>query len=180
MPRIAITGGIAEGKSTVAGYLRELGYVVDSSDRVAREVYERPDVQIEIAELLGLSAPVPRETVRAAISDDRIRRALNRITHPRILAAHRESSAAVIEVPLLIEACLQSLFDRVWVVTCGEQEQLRRLTARLGSEEEAAGMIRTQLTSRAKIPFGDRIVRTNRPESTVKRFVTEAAAADLR
>jgi dephospho-CoA kinase len=180
MPRIAITGGIAEGKSTVAGYLRELGYEVESTDRIARQVFEGADVQREIAEMIGATAPVSPEIVREALQDDVLRRELNALTHPRILRLMEASAAPVFEVPLLIEACLQERFDRIWVVTCGEAEQLRRLVERLNSERAAKAMIGTQLASRAKIPFADRLVRTNQPEITVKRFVTDAAALDLR
>lgn len=181
MARIAITGGIAEGKSTVAGYVRDLGFMVESSDRVAREVFNSAEVQSSLAALLNLEPPVSPEDMRQALrGNDEIRRTLNRLTHPRIVDVLSASPAQVIEVPLLIETCLQGVFDRVWVVTCGPEEQLRRLIERLGDEESARSLIRTQLTSDAKLAFADRVLRTNQPESTVKRFVSEAATTDLR
>lgn len=178
MTRIAITGGVAEGKSTVLRYLQELGYAVESSDRIARQIFLSDEIQAELASLLGVATPVLPEQIRVGMQDDAIRRGLNALTHPRILAALDSSDAAFFEVPLLIEACLQERFGRVWVVTCGRDEQIRRLTERIGASA-AEALIGTQLATRAKIPFGDRIVRTNQPESTVKRFVTEAAQLDL-
>jgi dephospho-CoA kinase len=180
MALIAVTGGIAEGKSTVIGYLRALGVETESSDRLARAVFDSPPVQGQLASLLAISAPVSREAVRGAIRVDAVRRKINQIMHPQIVDLIAASPAKVIEIPLLIEASMQGLFDRVWVVTCGEAEQLRRLSDRLGSADEAQALIRTQLTSHAKLPFADRVVRTNQAESSVKRFVTEAAMADLR
>jgi dephospho-CoA kinase len=178
--RIAITGGVAEGKSTVLAYLRDLGHLVESSDRISRKVFESPGIQAGIADILKVSVPINPETLRERLSDGTIRRAVNALMHPPIVAAITAMPFDFIEVPLLIEACLQGHFDRVWVVTCGPEEQLRRLTARLGSEPAAVALIGTQLTSRAKIPFADSIIRTNREESSVKRCVSLAAQRDLR
>ncbi|HVT13422.1 MAG TPA: dephospho-CoA kinase [Fimbriimonadaceae bacterium] len=175
-----MTGGIAEGKSTVLGYLSEMGYPIESADRIAREVFSSEPVQRQIAELLGFAPPVSSEDLRSKLRDPSLRRAVNTITHPRILEGLRSSHATFFEIPLLIETCLQGTFDRVWVVTCGMEEQRRRLAERLGSEAAAESMIGTQLTSRIKIPFGDRVIRTNQAELSVKRFVTLAALRDLR
>lgn len=79
------------------------------------------------------------------------------------------------EIPLLIEACLQGGFDRVWVVTCGADEQRRRLVERLGGEAGAEALLGSQLPTRAKIPFADVVIRTNQPEWSVKRDVALAA-----
>jgi len=177
--RIAITGGIAEGKSTVLGYLENMGFGVESADRLARETFLMPETQAELAGLLGIDPPVSPETLRARLEDDEIRRRVNECTHPKILAALRSSVARIIEVPLLVETCLLGEFDRVWVVTCGREAQLARLTARVG-EVEARRLVRTQLTSRVKIPFADRVFRTNEPESTVQRSVSLAVQRDLR
>jgi dephospho-CoA kinase len=178
--RIAITGGVAEGKSTVLGYLSDLGYSVESSDRLGRTVFEAADNQRAISEILGIPPPIEPDQLRAKLSDPSIRRAVNALMHPQILAALSVAECDFIEVPLLIEACLQGHFERIWVVTCGPGEQLKRLSARLGGEPAARALIGTQLTSRAKIAFADSIIRTNREESSVKRCVSMAAQRDLR
>lgn len=174
--RVAITGGVAEGKSTVLSYLHDLGWATDSADTIAADVLTSPDVQAELTEEFSLKAPATAETLRPLVfRDPAKRRILNKITHPRILAKMRESTADFMEVPLLIESCLQGEFDKVWVVTCGPEEQLRRLTERLQSEEKARAIIASQLPTRVKIPFADLVVRTNQPPEDVFRFVTEAA-----
>lgn len=180
MRRIAITGGIAEGKSTVVGYLADLGYSVESSDRIAREVFETEPVQRILADLTGESPPFSRDSLRERLNSVDFRRTLNAVMHPLILEGLRLTRAQVIEVPLLLETCMQSEFDCIWIVTCGAEEQVRRLCARLGDERSAEALIRTQLATRAKIPFADRLVRTNCEESTVQRFVSTAAHHDLR
>jgi dephospho-CoA kinase len=176
--RIAISGGIAEGKSTVLGYIRDLGMDVVSSDEIAREVLASAEVQAEIADLLGISGPPSREALRERIAvDPAARRALNKITHGRIVQAILEHPAPFVEVPLLIEACLYGMFDRVWIVTCGAEEQLARLEKRYGSVERAREIVSTQMPTEAKLAFADEIVRTNRPPSNVCEDVAGLVAA---
>jgi dephospho-CoA kinase len=173
--RVAITGGIAEGKSTVLGYLRDLGHSTASADEIARTVLGAEAVNRRIADLAGLPWPLDRVALRSALaSDAQLRRAVNAVTHPLILAALRATDAEFFEVPLLIETCLQGEFDEVWVVTCGLAEQLRRLAARDPSEGVSASLRDVQLPTRAKTPFSDRIIRTNAAPESVRRLVSEA------
>ncbi len=65
-----MTGGIAEGKSTVLGYLRTLGYSTASMDHIARDVYGEPEVQRNLANLLGYGSPVDRDVLRTRIAED--------------------------------------------------------------------------------------------------------------
>lgn len=181
--KIGITGGIAEGKSTVLAYCREAGYPVCSMDDLARSMFGNRDIQAGLAILFRKTAEhLDRDDVRRAIADNpKLRRGLNRLMHPRLLAALRASDAMIIEVPLLIETCLMSEFGRIWVVTCGPEEQRRRLAERMG-EEQAEHLLRMQLPTLAKTPFADAIIRTNEPEEAVMRNVlgllkSEAAAS---
>lgn len=175
--RLAVTGGIAEGKSTVLAHLREAGYETESADEIAREVFAGPEVQAFLGERLGSAAP---DLVRTAItSTSEFRRSMNAIAHPLILERLESSPAQVFEVPLLIEACLHFRFDRVWVVTCGPEEQATRLAKRFGDAATARAMLATQLPTAAKIPFADRVVRTNADKESVRRYVFEAVKYDL-
>jgi dephospho-CoA kinase len=174
--KAALTGGVAEGKTTVLRMLSEAGLKTGSADEVARDVFEDPFTQGLIEERLGLPGPLDRARLRALIaSDPDKRRALNEVVHPEIFARLLEAGADVVEVPLLIETCLQSSFRRVWVVTCGRQEQVRRLTERLGDERRAEDMVSSQLPTPVKCAFADRIVRTDRPLGDVYREAEELA-----
>ncbi len=180
MRRIAVTGGIAEGKSTVLSYIADAGVPTVSTDELSREVWKTPEVQSAVAASLGVEPPVRREVALQALAvDSDIRRQINRITHARILDRMLRRSEPVVEVPLLIEACLQPLFDRVWVVTCGPEEQFRRLVERLGAEESASRLIASQLPSEAKCAFADRVVRTNLDKRRVHAYVSEAIFLDI-
>lgn len=180
MPRIAITGGVGEGKSTVLRYIHEMGISTVSSDVVARHVFNSSAVQEQISKETGIPIPILPEHLRDIFpKKPKLRRTLNQIMHPLIRTELLNSSAVVAEVPLLIEACMIGDFDRIWVVTCGPEEQLKRVTARLGSEDAATRLIQTQLSSRAKLPFADVIIRTNCPEEAVKQYITDVIRSEL-
>lgn len=173
--RIAITGGIAEGKSTVMSYLRDLGHETGSADEVARDVFTSESVQEQLSRILGSRGPVEPQELRVRIAADKdIRRQVNRIMHPEILRRLMSSTASFVEVPLLFEAAMHPLFDRVWMVTCGERLQLERLAIRLGNMQVAKQMISTQLSSQVKAAFADQIIRTNESEQSVKELVRSA------
>jgi dephospho-CoA kinase len=175
--RVAITGGIAEGKSTVLGYLRDGGYPTFSSDVIAREIFEDPEVNALLARAAALPPPVGREALREAIlRDPSVRRSVNRIMHPRVGAAQRAHPRGFFEVPLLVEACLQGEFDRVWVVTCGAIEQRRRLRERLGEEAVVEGLLAAQLPTEVKVAFADLVLRTNEPPDRVRCVALDAAS----
>ena len=174
--RVALTGGIAEGKTTVLRMLAEFGMRTASSDDVAREVFDEPETRAEIGQKLNLVGRIDRESLAAVIaSDPSKRRALNEVMHPEILSRLVSLDADVVEVPLLVETCLQSMFGRVWVVTCGGQEQQRRLAERLGDPVLARSLIAAQLPTEVKCAFADRIVRTDRPFASVIQEAEELA-----
>ncbi|HRF60118.1 MAG TPA: dephospho-CoA kinase [Fimbriimonadaceae bacterium] len=176
---IALTGGIAEGKSTVLGFASDRGVRTASADSVVAELWTQTEFRTEVAEALGLAGPADKASVRARVTaDPSARLSLNRLTHRRVMEALLGSEAELIEIPLLIETVAHPLFHRVWVVTCGASEQERRLRDRLGDAASVAGFLATQLPTRAKLAFADRILRTDTSfshvlDSTVEALVEE-------
>jgi dephospho-CoA kinase len=178
--KLALTGGVAEGKTTVASYVREAGFSVVSADEIARGVFLEDAVQDRLAEWIGAAPPISPETLRAAIfAETALRRKVNALMHPRILELMLASDAVAVEAPLLFETCIHRHFERIWVVTCGPEEQLRRLTLRLGSEAAAKQIVKAQLPTRVKCAFADRIIRTNAPMDTVRSYVLDSIGQDL-
>ncbi|CAN5492257.1 dephospho-CoA kinase [soil metagenome] len=171
--RIAVTGGIAEGKSTILSYIADLGIQVESADAIAREVMQSPHVQLAIASILNSQPPFDRDLLRMKLAESPdFRKKLNSITHPIIQERISKSEAQFFEIPLLFEACMQSQFDAVWVVTCGVDEQRRRLLKRYADLAQVEHLLRIQLPSRAKTPFSDVVIRTNEAEDRVRQLVT--------
>jgi len=131
--RIAVTGGIASGKSTILKMLRERGIFTLSADALAQDVLWDESVQDQLMSRFETKEPVSGVVLKSLLVDgDENRRAINRIMHPAIVAEIEASSATAIEVPLLLETCLQASFDAIWVAKCSKEVQLSRLRARYG------------------------------------------------
>lgn len=177
MPLLAVTGGLAEGKSTVLADLDRLGVTTASADAIVAGLLKDPGLRARAWEAAGLGAEAGSDELRLAVwSDAAARRRVNLVLHGPVLEALRREPAQAVEVPLLVEACLPDEFTWVWVVTCGPEEQQRRLARRWGSAE-AAMALAAQLPTRAKAPFADAVLRTNLPQATVSTHVADLAAA---
>ena len=169
---VAITGGIASGKSTVTKKLAEgLGATVFDSDLEARRlVDEDAEVRRELVAAFGASVVsaegrVDRPALRKIVFDDEARRRdLEGILHPRIRAAWRKrveehlhsapNAPLVIDIPLLYETGAEVLLDRVVVVGCRFETQLRRLTEIRHLDEAVARKIIA-----SQFPLADKISR---------------------
>jgi dephospho-CoA kinase len=167
--RVGLTGGIASGKSTVAKFFAALGVPILDSDQVARDVVEPGQPPLErLVERFGpgiltpdghLDRPALREIV---FSDPKARADLEALTHPAIGAALEAQSAAaggpyqILVIPLLVEKNLSSHVDRVLVVDCAEELQIRRLRERDGSTAE-----QVQAILRAQAPRALRLKAAN-------------------
>jgi dephospho-CoA kinase len=160
--RVGLTGGIASGKSTVAKFFAALGVPIIDTDQVAREVVEPGQPPLErLVERFGRAILTPdghldRPKLREIVfSDPKARADLEALTHPAIGTAVQAWSAAaggpyqILIIPLLVEKGLVSQVDRVLVVDCDEELQIRRLQARDSSTVEQARAILNAQTSRA-------------------------------
>ncbi|MGO1321034.1 MAG: dephospho-CoA kinase [Galactobacter sp.] len=144
-PRIGLTGGIASGKSTVAGLLQEHGAVIIDADRIVRELQEpgQPGL-IAIVEAFGQDmltedGRLDRPKLGALIfSDDSARERLNAIVHPLVraeaarLQTHAGESLVIEDIPLLVETGQADAFERVIVVQAPYAERVRRMVADRG------------------------------------------------
>jgi dephospho-CoA kinase len=170
--RIAITGGIAEGKTTVLRMFEALGGQTVSSDSIVAHLL-RPGTDLwqqliqEFGDtILTETGELNRERLAAlAFGETQARRRLNRLLHPAVVEAIAErardaSTPLFVEVPLLIEVCYQGWFDRIVVVHATPALQRQRLLARGVPNDRVRQLLRAQLPTRAKLPFADWIVRT--------------------
>jgi dephospho-CoA kinase len=162
MPLIALTGGIASGKSTVARRLAELGAVVVDADVLAREVVEPGEPALDqIRETFGEAVlredgSLDRPALgRIVFADPERRHLLNGIVHPAVLARsqalfraalERDPAAVVIyDVPLL-DARGVAEFDRVVVADAPAEVRVERLVRLRGmTEEDARARVAAQL-----------------------------------
>jgi dephospho-CoA kinase len=172
MLRVGLTGGIASGKSTVASLFAERGATVLDTDQIAREVVEpgRPTLGALVNALgggiLDADGRLDRTLLRRRLfADAQDRREIEAILHPAILAElERQARAApgpyqVFVIPLLVENRLESLVDRVLVVDCPEEHQVRRLMARDGeTREDALRILDTQVSREQRLAAADDVI----------------------
>ena len=176
--RIALTGGIATGKSFVREYLERLGVPTLDSDRVARDAVAPgtagfTDVVGRFGtDVLDGHGSLDRPTLaRVVFSDAAARRDLEAIVHPVVRRATDQWFAsldparhplAIADIPLLYEVDRASDFDAVIVAACDPTTQLRRVRLRDGlSEAEARQRIAAQLPIEDKAARADYVIRTD-------------------
>lgn len=154
------------------GFIREFGGSIVSADDIAREILADDLIRREISQIAGLAGPYDPADLRVKmILDPDVRRKVNAFLHPFIWQRLRNSPANFFEIPLLFETCLQSAYDRVWVVSCGREQQWKRLHQRYGENEFTQGILDMQLRTEVKVAFADQIIRTNSSLEAVRLVV---------
>ena len=177
MIRAALTGGIATGKSYCLGRFASLGVPVIDADQLARDVVAPGTAGLRaVAERFGSHLIKPDGTLdRAALgglvfSDRGARAALEAIIHPEVRRRIREWFAqlphdtrlAIADIPLLFETGQEHDFDRVIVCVCDPIEQVRRVMARDGlNEDEARKRLAAQWPIEEKAARAHDVIRTD-------------------
>ena len=169
--KIALTGGIACGKSSVSQIFKEMGVPIIDLDVIAREVVE-PNTQglTELVSnfgdgILNADKTLNRQSLRQQLFDHPSKQQLiEEILHPKILERMQRdienlnTQLVIVEVPLLVEQNLSHLFDRAIVVDCSEQNQLKRLLQRENIDEDLAKtMISAQASREQRLELGEKI-----------------------
>jgi dephospho-CoA kinase len=192
--RVGLTGGIASGKSRVMGRLAVAGFGVIDLDRLAQELMEPGQVafdEVVAAFGRGILAPaggIDRRALGALVfQDPEARRRLDAIVHPRVREEESRRAAAlagagvvVTEAALLVEAGMHLRFDRLVVVHCAPETQLRRLRERDGlGADDARRRLEAQMPIGEKRRFAHLEVDTEgAPEDT--DALADALAVALR
>jgi len=162
--RIGLTGGIGSGKSTVAAMLAALGAAVVDADAISRASTAAGGMAIEpVRQAFGDDFITPagaldRDRMRAVVfSDVSAKARLEAIIHPLVRAeidrrvAACTADAIVLDLPLLVEsAAWRERCDRVWVVDCAPETQIRRVMARNGWPRDQVLAVLAQQANRAQ------------------------------
>lgn len=175
MLRIGLTGGIASGKSTVASLFAREGATVIDTDRIARDVVEpgTPALAALVNALGGGILDGEGRLDRAGLrrrlfADDVTRRTVESILHPAILSG-LESEAArasgpylILVIPLLVDGRHEGLVDRVLVVDCAEETQIRRLMERDGETRASAlRALEAQVSRERRLAAADDVIEND-------------------
>ncbi|MFQ6321304.1 dephospho-CoA kinase [Bacillus halotolerans] len=172
---IGLTGGIASGKSTVANMLIDKGITVIDADIIAKQAVEigmpayRQIIDEFGEDILLENGDIDRRKLGALVfTNEQKRLALNSIVHPAVreeMLKRRDESIAnqetfvVLDIPLLFESKLESLVDKIIVVSVTKEIQLERLTKRNQlTVEEALSRIRSQMPLEEKVSRADNVI----------------------
>jgi dephospho-CoA kinase len=171
--RVALTGGIASGKTTVANLFAELGIPLIDTDVIAREVVEpgQPALAQVVAtfgpDVLDTDGRLDRRRMRERIfADPTAKQRLEAILHPAIRAEMERQSREVdgpyqvLVIPLLTEGKRRDHMDRVLLVDVPEELQIQRLMMRDGvTHEQARASLNAQATRADRLAMADDVVR---------------------
>ena len=176
MFRVGLTGGIASGKTTVSRLFEKLGVPIVDTDVISRKLLDPGEAAYEQVvshfseKILGPDGAIDRPGLRALVfSDSQQKVWLEQTLHPLIYRRSQEAMAActdteyvLLVVPLLFETGFQSLVDRVLVVDCPREQQIRRLMRRDSIDEQLAiKMLEQQMDGIERASRGDDVIENN-------------------
>ena len=189
MIRLALTGSIGMGKSTVAKIFERAGIPVFDADAVVR------DLQANDPELIGAIGERFGGTVREGVLDrDKLSQrvlgypdellALEAIVHPQVQAvrehfieANRNAPALLFDIPLLFETGGSEAFDKVLVVSASPEIQRQRVLARPGmTPARFDAILARQMPDEEKRLRADFVIDTGVDLSTTERQVGDILA----
>jgi len=194
---VGLTGGIVSGKSTVAKMFKQLGAQIIDADKIARSIVQPGEKAWQsIVENFGRGILSDnqelnrKELARIVFADKEKLETLNRITHPEITAIIKDKiermrrknitkeSICIVEAPLLFEAHLEEMMDKIIVVYLNREEQIRRLLLRNNlTQQEAIDRIESQMPLEEKVQRADYIIDNctsiNQTKKQVKQVWSE-------
>ena len=186
MKVIGLTGSFGTGKTFVASIFKTLGAKVIDADRIAHKVIRkgRPEYA-QIIKLFGRDILDKRGEIdrgklgRIVFSDAALLKKLVKIVHPpvikyieRAVRSAGKEDTVVIDAPLLIEARLGKLIDRLIVVKCSKRRQIARCQEKFClQKKEILRRIESQIPLKRKIKMADFVIDNNQTRSNTKRQV---------
>ncbi len=178
MLSVALTGGIASGKTAVSDAFSALGVPVIDADILSRQAVEPGSSGLNQIQsrfgnhVIAADGSLDRKQLREIVfSDDTARKELEAIVHPEVrrltlesLARHREAQApyCIVVIPLLVETNQQTKYDHVVVVDVSVETQIQRVTERDGSSaEQARNILASQATREERLAVADDVIVNN-------------------
>jgi len=163
---IGITGSFGSGKTTVAKMFSKYGFKIINVDRLYHNIYSKDNLlKNKIKKEFGT---IDRNKLKKIVfKDSKKLIKLNNITHPIIIKEIRSiikkfnkiNKKIIIDIPLLFEAKLQKMFDKIIVVKCKEKEQIKRtLKKKKYSKKEIEQIVKSQMPLKKKVEKADFVI----------------------
>lgn len=177
--QVALTGGIASGKTYCLQKFASLGVPTIDADNLSREAVEPGTLGFDAVmarwgeSVLGPDGAIDRGALaRVIFKDARARHELERIVHPFVYEAidkwfdrwrdEEDVRVAIADIPLVFETKHEKKFDRIVVAACRPDQQIARLRARSGlSEDDARLRLAAQLPLEEKAKRADYAIDTS-------------------
>jgi dephospho-CoA kinase len=183
--RVGLTGGLAGGKSTVAGWLSDAGFTVIDADRLVADLYRPGGEGVAVVralfgpEVIDAEGAVDRPKVAARVfSDPEARHALEKAIHPLVRERFTEiakglQGVLVLEATLLVEAGYGPMFDFIVSVEADAEARLRRAIARGMDEASARARLVAQGDGEERKNAAHRVIDNCRDLPYLRRQVDE-------
>src|SRR3989338_543 len=184
---IGITGAFGSGKTTVANIFKKYGFEVINADELYHGIYGR-DEKLKNKIIKEFGALDRSKIKKIVFNDSKKLKKLNEITHPIIIKEiknkikeikeNNQSAKIVLDVPLLIEAKMQGMVDKIIVVKCDEKIQIKRLLNKgKHTKEEIRNIINSQMPIGEKLKYADFVVdnsgKIGKTEGQIKDIVAK-------
>ena len=184
--KIGLTGGIASGKSTVCDLFSQLSVEIIDADKISHDTTKKDGLAFqEILDhfsnkILGLDGELDRQKLRSLIFNNADeKRTLEKIIHPKVLneinknISDSTASYLIIAVPLMIETGMNKLMDRVLLIDCSIETQVRRLIERdKCTKQQAQSIIKNQASLESKRAICDDVI-VNEKGTSLDHLKTE-------
>jgi len=185
MIKVAITGNIASGKSYVQKILEDKGFKVFDADKISHKLLENNEKLIikafsdfDITEGEKISR---QKLGKLVFNDENLRKKLENILHPEIrkeilnlFKENEKEEFVFVGIPLLYEAEMNDLFDKVIVVCTDENIRIQRILDRDNlSKDEALKRINSQMPQEEKVKLADFVIENNSDIETLEKNMCE-------
>ena len=187
MFKVALTGGIAAGKTAVSDYFQTLGVPVIDTDIISRQIVEPGQLALKDivekfgSELLSQDGRLNRKALREIVfNQPEKRRQLENITHPAIYQAvmtqltSLQANYVILAIPLLVESGNKYQQDRVLLVDIPESLQIQRVMQRDQiSEQQAKQILQAQSTRQQRLDIADDVIVNSADISNLQQQIAE-------
>ncbi len=171
---LGVTGNIGCGKSSLSNIFKKNDIEIIDADKISRQIFEDKNLLQEVFVKFGegirnIDGSLDRKSLgRIVFNNENKLIELNNLTHPKIKnkilekinkAKNNHEKVIVIDAALLIEGGYTEIIDKLLIITCDEDMQIKRIVDRDNcTKEEAISRINSQMSQDEKVTYADYII----------------------